>query len=79
MDDQTKVKVKDIIKKEIQLEDDMLGLYSILLKNDEFLRNLNENDKSLVREIINSLLRDTARHKQTMEKIISNLWKRSQF
>lgn len=79
MDDQTKVKVKDIIKKEIQLEDDMLGLYSILLKNDEFLRNLNENDKSLVGEIINSLLRDTARHKQTMEKIISNLWKKSQF
>ncbi|MFA5022380.1 MAG: hypothetical protein WC508_04850 [Patescibacteria group bacterium] len=73
MDDIEKAKIKDIINKEIQLEDDMLVLYAGLLKQDDFLGNLAADDRSLLEEIINILLRDTARHKQTMEKIINQL------
>lgn len=73
MDNQTKEKLENIIKKEIQLEDDMLRLYSVLLQNNTFLDNLDENDKNLVEEIIKSLLKDTSRHKQVMQKIIDNL------
>ncbi|MFA6410433.1 MAG: hypothetical protein WCW26_02540 [Candidatus Buchananbacteria bacterium] len=70
MDNAEKQKVKDIISREIALEDDMLGLYSGLIKTEDFLNSLSQSDKDLVNEIINILLRDTARHKQTMEKII---------
>ena len=73
MDSQTKEKVINIIKKEIQLEDDMLGLYSGLLKQADFLDKLEENDKDLVDGIINGLLRDTSRHKKTMEDVINRL------
>lgn len=73
MDQDTKNKLQDIIQKEIQIEDDMLGLYSNFLKQEEFLNNLSENDKNLVVEILNSLLRDTSKHKQEMKNIINNL------
>lgn len=61
-----------MIRREIELEDDMLNLYTGMLKEDVFLNELNENDKNLVVEIINVLLRDTARHKKTMEGIIQS-------
>ncbi|MFA6382390.1 MAG: hypothetical protein WCX08_03950 [Candidatus Buchananbacteria bacterium] len=73
MTDQNQGKIKGIIQKEIQLEDDMLALYSGLLKTDEFLNNLSVDDKNLVSEIITSLLRDTERHKTTMQEIINGL------
>ncbi len=73
MDDQNKGKIKEIIQKEIQLEDDMLNLYSTFLKDDSFLDNLEENDRDMVHEILNSLLNDTVRHKKTMEEIINSL------
>lgn len=73
MDNETKENLKNIINSEIGLEDDMLELYSVLLKNDSYLQQLEENDKNLATEILNSLLRDTARHKKTMTEIISNL------
>jgi hypothetical protein len=73
MAEQNQAKIKGIIQKEIQLEDDMLALYSGLLKTDEFLNNLSAEDKNLVSEIITSLLRDTERHKITMQEIINGL------
>ena len=73
MENTNQEKVKEIIRQEIQFEDDMLMLYSSLLKNDDFLGRLNENDKNSVQEIINMLLRGTARHKATNGGLINNL------
>jgi hypothetical protein len=73
MDLGNKEKISDIIKKEIKLEDDMLGLYSGLLKHDDFLKKIELEDASLVEEIINILLRDTERHKKTMQDLVNNL------
>jgi len=73
MDQEEKSKLSKIIKSEIQLEDSMLELYSTMIKNDNFLDILSENDRSLVQGIIDSLLRDTAQHKNSMQEIIENL------
>ncbi|MFA6322864.1 MAG: hypothetical protein WCX71_05355 [Candidatus Buchananbacteria bacterium] len=64
--------LKHIIKKEIEIEDSMIILYSGIL-NSDYLEAMSENDKDLVVGIINGLLRDTRRHKKTMEEIISKL------
>lgn len=65
-----KEKIAEIIKKEITLEDDMLALYTQILKKEPIIRKLKENDKNMVSEIINILLRDTARHKKAMQEIL---------
>lgn len=73
MDLDNKEKTIEIIRREIELEDDMLDLYSNLLKGSDLISSLSENDRNLAEEILNMLLRDTARHKQTMQKLISSL------
>jgi len=73
MDNITKEKIEQIIRQEIQLEDDMLDLYSVLLKKDSFLYSLDLEDRNLASEILNILLRDTKHHKIIMGKIVQNL------
>lgn len=67
-----KKRLTDIIRKEIEIEDDMLELYAKTVKND-FIDSMSEADKNLAQGIIDGLLRDTSRHKKTMEEIINNL------
>ncbi len=66
-------KVIEIIRREIELEDDMLGLYASMIAKDSCLEGIKENDLIICKEIINGLLRDTERHKKTMQEIISKL------
>jgi len=73
MDNITKEKLNEIINREIKLEDDMLGLYAEMLKGDSFLSKFDEEDYDIASEIINVLLRDTKRHKETMESMAQNL------
>lgn len=63
-------KITEIIKKEIVLEDDMLSLYTLILKKEPALKELKANDKEMVVQIIDILLRDTARHKKMMSEIL---------
>ncbi len=72
-DKDTKKKVTNIIRREIEIEDDMLSLYTGILKNEEFFSRLEANDKELVSGILSVILTDTARHKKTMEEIIENI------
>lgn len=73
MDKQTKEKITSIIKKEIQLEDDMLELYSTFLGKLDIFKKMSEGDRSIATEILNMLLRDTKKHKIMMQEIINNL------
>jgi len=68
-----KAKIEDIIKKEIAIEDDMVALYTKILKEEPIIKKLNTNDKNMVDEIINILLRDTKRHIETMHGILKSL------
>ncbi len=72
-DNDTKKRVTNIIRREIEIEDDMLSLYTGILKNEEFFDRLEANDKELVSGILSVILADTARHKKTMEGIIENI------
>ncbi len=73
MDEQTKEKIQTIMRREVEVEDDMIALYSVFLKEDEIIAKMPAADRSLVDEIIKILLADTARHKLTMENLIKNL------
>jgi len=73
MDEQTKKKIQTIMRREVEVEDDMISLYSIFLKEDEIINKMPDEDRNLVNEIVNILLADTARHKNTMENLIKNL------
>ena len=65
-----KEKISEIIKKEISLEDEMMTLYSQILKKEPIIKRLKDNDKNMVTQIIDILLRDTARHKKTMQSLL---------
>jgi len=73
MDDATKQKLRQMISQEIEVEDDMLGLYSVFLKEDFIIGKMAAGDKEIVLGIIENLLADTARHKKTMAKLAANL------
>lgn len=73
MESENKEKIIKIIQQEIELEDDMLGLYSDLLRQSDLISQLSSNDQTLASEILNILLRDTARHKKIMQELIGNL------
>ncbi|MBU1164653.1 hypothetical protein KKA15_03775 [Patescibacteria group bacterium] len=62
--------VQEVIRKEIAIEDDMIDLYTRILKEEPIMKKLNENDKNMVNEIINILLRDTKNHIKTMNDIL---------
>lgn len=73
MEEKNRDKIIEIIKREIELEDDMLGLYASMISKESCLETMSENDKNICHEIITGLLRDTERHKKTMQEIISKL------
>jgi len=61
------------MRQEVEVEDDMIELYSVLLREDEIIGKMPEEDRDTINEIINILLADTTRHKNTMENLIKNL------
>lgn len=73
MEQKNREKLIEIIKREIELEDDMLGLYASMISKDSYLDEMSENDKNICHEIITGLLRDTARHKKSMEEVIAKI------
>ena len=72
MDNITKEKLTNIISREIQVEDSMLALYCNMVQKS-IMTDLSAEDKNLAEEILNILIRDTERHKETMNKVIGNL------
>jgi len=64
--------LKELIKKGIIYEDEFILKYMNLIKDQGLLNHFGSRKKQ-AEELLNRLVKDSTRHKETLEKIISNL------
>jgi len=65
--------LKTLIQKGVIYEDEFIVMYMQMIRDEGFLAYFPEAGQERAKSLINILIEESRRHKQTLEKIISEL------